>query len=125
MADTEPSSGLVDSTAHAPHTAKDSGEWAEIPEQAIRSDWLAGRVTDVLDGNTLVLLVLDQNVRVLSIGEDRHGRLLGRTYLEIDEETIDVNRFLVVEGFAWHYKGCSDDEDLSEAELDARRKRNH
>ena len=70
-----------------------------------------------------MLLVLDQNVRVLSIGEDRHGRLLGRTYLEIDEEPIDVNRFLVVEGLAWHYKRYSDDEDLWEAELDARGER--
>ncbi len=120
LTDTEPSSGLADSTACAPH---DSGESPEIPEQAVRSDWLAGRVTDVPDGNTLVLLVLDQHVRVLSIGEDRHGRLLGRTYLEIDEEPIDVNRFLVFEGLAWHYKRYSDDEDLSEAELDARGER--
>ena len=75
-------------------------------------------------------LVLNQTVKVLSIGEDRYGRTLGRIYLNVigntpdfEQEEIDVNAALVARGLAWHFKRCSDDEDLSEAELAARRER--
>jgi micrococcal nuclease len=53
---------------------------------------------------------------VLSIGEDRYGRLLGRIYIGEDDQRLDVNHALVAQGLAWHYKRYSDDEDLSEAE---------
>ena len=68
-------------------------------------------------------LVHSETVEVLSIGEDRYGRTLGRIYIGEDEQRLDVNHALVAQGLAWHYKQYSDDEDLSEAEIDARRAR--
>jgi micrococcal nuclease len=137
-----------------------SEEQPEIPEQDVRADWLKGKVVHIVDGDTLDLLMDEEDspkkirirlqgidapesgqpwgtratqalselvsgevVEVLSIGEDRDKRLLGRIYIGEEDQRIDVNLALVAQGLAWHYKYYSDDEDLSEAELAARRER--
>jgi micrococcal nuclease len=68
-------------------------------------------------------LVLNQTAKVWTIGEDRYGRKLGRVYVGTDDKPLDVNITLVARGLAWHFKRYSDDEDLAEAEIAARRER--
>lgn len=61
--------------------------------------------------------------KVWVIGEDRYGRKLGRVYVGADEQPTDVNVALVAQGLAWHYKRYSDDDQLADAEIAARRDR--
>lgn len=68
-------------------------------------------------------LVLNQMVKVWTIGEDRYERKLGRVYVGADDKPTDVNAALVARGLAWHYKQYSEDENLAEAEKAARRER--
>ena len=51
-------------------------------------------------------------VSIVDHGTDKYGRTLADVY-EGDEL---VNRWLVLNGWAWHYKKYSDDEDLAKAE---------
>ena len=46
---------------------------------------------------------------------------MGRIY--IGDQRLDVNLVLVAGGLAWHFKRYSDDDLLSDAEIDARRAR--
>ena len=60
--------------------------------------------------------VFQRQVRVVSEGEDRYGRLLGRIY--IGER--DINREMVREGHAWAYRQYLSDRSLLEDERYAR-----
>ena len=60
--------------------------------------------------------VFRQQVRVLSEGEDRYGRLLGKIYLD----GRDINREMVREGHAWAYRQYLSDESLLDDERRAR-----
>lgn len=48
----------------------------------------------------LAVMIHKKNVRVVSSGHDRYGRVLGRIYVG----GIDVNRQMVKEGAAWVYR---------------------
>jgi micrococcal nuclease len=74
-------------------------------------------------GEELGRLVFGQVVRIETPGKDVHGRTLGRVFVDVDGETIDVNAHLVREGFAWWFRRYSDDSTLKEAEEAARRER--
>jgi micrococcal nuclease len=56
--------------------------------------------------------VFGKLVRVVTSGKDRYGRVLGTIW--VDDQP--VNRQLVAEGWAWHYKEFSNDKTLAEAE---------
>ncbi len=55
-------------------------------------------------------------VKVIAGERDKYGRTLGR----IEVEGQDVNRQMVADGLAWHYKRYSKAEDLAAAEREAR-----
>lgn len=111
---------------------------------------LNGKVVGVTDGDTLTLLdeanrqhkirlegidapesaqpfgtqakkalsdkVFGKSIRVEKTGTDKYGRTLGRVYVG----NSYVNRELLAEGMAWHYKEFNRDIDLAEAEDKAR-----
>jgi len=63
--------------------------------------------------------VFQKQVQVDSQGQDRYGRTIGNVYLG----DRWINRELVAEGWAWHYKQYSVSEDLAQAETNARNSR--
>lgn len=80
----------------------------------------------------LASFVAGKNVRVTWTCTDKYGRILGRVYVKVvdpenkdgkGEKEIDVNYRMVKDGLAWHYKQFSKDEQLAEAEKDAREKK--
>lgn len=57
-----------------------------------------------------------KEVTIKETGKDKYGRTLGHVYVG----KLHVNRELVAEGFAWHYKEFNRDADLATAENEAR-----
>ena len=98
--------------------------------------WKAGcilRLEDVVDGidaperrqaygrkakQALSSKVYRKQVEVTYSGKDRYGRIIGEIHL--GERWI--NKELVAEGWAWHYKKYSSDKELAAAEVQARKK---
>lgn len=111
---------------------------------------LTGKVIRVLDGDTIEVLVDQQPIRiflseidcpekkqpfgnaakkyVLEIvaheivtvearNKDRYGRTIGEVFLPDGES---LNRLLIRDGYAWHYKKYSKDASLAELENQAR-----
>lgn len=66
--------------------------------------------------DALAQKVFSQEVTVVSSGNDRYGRVLGRIYLG----DRDINREMVAEGHAWVYRQYMTDESLLEDENQAR-----
>lgn len=60
--------------------------------------------------------LFDRDVRVMMHDRDKYGRIIGDVY--IDDRY--VNKEMVEEGWAWHYKKYSTSPDLDEAEQKAR-----
>jgi micrococcal nuclease len=115
------------------------------------SDSFTGKVVRVLDGDTIEVLTEDKNrvrlegidtpergqpfsnkateltkklcagktVTVVKSGEDRYGRTLGFIYVG----DVNVNKELLRNGLAWHYKYFNQDEELSELEQEAKNKK--
>lgn len=117
---------------------------------AQRATTLTGKVVGVTDGDTITVLdaekrqhkvrlegidapesgqpfgtqakkalsdkVFGKEITVKETGKDRYGRTLGHVYVGKQH----VNRELVSEGFAWHYKEYNSDRDLASAENEAR-----
>ena len=83
----------------------------------------------------LASFVAGKDVRVTWTSTDKYGRILGRVYVKVvdpenkdgadgkGEKEIDVNYRMVKDGLAWHYKQFCKDEQLAEAEKDAREKK--
>jgi endonuclease YncB( thermonuclease family) len=65
---------------------------------------------------TLSDKVFGETVRVEWKETDKHKRTLGHLY----RGTRHINRELVTDGFAWHYKDRSSDQGLATAEIEAR-----
>ncbi len=63
-------------------------------------------------------VVFGKQVRVVELTVDRYGRIVGR----VNVSGTDVNRELVVRGFAWVYRKYSNDAELLRLEADAKRK---
>ena len=62
-------------------------------------------------------LIYNKQIRVEVVDIDKYGRYVGRVYAG----TRYVNRFMLKEGLAWHYKHyAADDELLAEAEARAK-----
>lgn len=62
-------------------------------------------------------LIYNKQIRVEVVDIDKYGRYVGRVYAG----TRYVNRFMLKEGLAWHYKHyAAEDELLAEAESRAR-----
>ena len=62
-------------------------------------------------------LIYDKKIRVEVLDVDKYGRYVGKVYAGARY----VNRFMLKEGLAWHYKHyAADDELLAEAEARAR-----
>jgi micrococcal nuclease len=62
-------------------------------------------------------LVFQKNVSVNVFGTDRYGRTLGEVVLP---GGVSLNKELVKNGFAWHYKKYSNDLELAQLEIEAR-----
>lgn len=61
--------------------------------------------------------VADKEVLVVWEEKDRYGRMLGDVYLE----GRPINREMVEEGMAWHFKRYSQSKELADVETDARK----
>jgi endonuclease YncB( thermonuclease family) len=117
---------------------------------AQRTTTLTGKVVGITDGDTITVLdaekhqhkirlegidapesgqpfgtqakkalsdkVFGKEVAIKESGKDKYGRTLGHIYVGKQH----VNRELVAEGFAWHYKEYNRDSDLASAENEAR-----
>lgn len=59
---------------------------------------------------------LHKKVKVLPNGVDKYGRTIGTIYVE----NVNINVLEVREGYAWHYKKYSGDQELAKAEELAR-----
>ncbi len=111
---------------------------------------IQGKVTGITDGDTIELLDADYNrhkvrldgidapekkqafgakadkalgdkiflkqVRIEYKAKDRYGRILGTVFLK----ERNINREMVTEGMAWHYKKYSKDKELAAEEKEAR-----
>ena len=64
-------------------------------------------------------LCFGKQVKIIKSGEDRYGRTLG--YVMVGD--INVNKELLKQGLAWHYKQYNKDEELAELEQEARNKK--
>jgi micrococcal nuclease len=62
-------------------------------------------------------LCMHKRVRMVSTGKDRNGRIIAFGFLE---DGINLNKEMVKNGLAWHYKLYSSDPELSELERLAR-----
>lgn len=62
-------------------------------------------------------LVMGKTVTVHKTGTDKYGRTLG--FIQSDE--VKVNAEMIKLGFAWHFKKYSDNKELAEIEIDARK----
>jgi endonuclease YncB( thermonuclease family) len=60
--------------------------------------------------------VFQKEVRAETCGTDKYGRTLAHLYLD----TQWINKELVAEGWAWHYKKYSDNKAMADAETQAR-----
>jgi endonuclease YncB( thermonuclease family) len=64
-------------------------------------------------------LVAGKTVTVVKSGEDRYGRILGFVFVG----DVNVNKELLKNGLAWHYKYFNKDEELARLETQARLKK--
>ena len=64
-------------------------------------------------------MVYRKTVTVAVSGKDRYGRILG----DVTVEGKSLNKALVENGFAWHFKKYSDDQVLANLEIKARNNR--
>lgn len=63
-------------------------------------------------------LVFNKYVRLIAHNKDRYGRTVGTIILP---DGRSLNEELVRNGYAWHYKAYSNDKNLANLEVDARR----
>lgn len=61
-------------------------------------------------------LCFNKNVRVVSTGKDRYGRILAFVYVG----DMCINKELLKQGMAWHYKEFNTDKTLATIEEDAK-----
>ena len=60
-------------------------------------------------------LCFGKQVKIIKSGEDRYGRTLG--YVMVGD--VNVNKELLRQGMAWHYKQYNKDEELAKLEQEA------
>ena len=75
-----------------------------------------GQPFGTVSRDRLAALIKGKTVKVHDGGRDKYGRTLGR----IEVEGQDVNRQMVTDGMAWHYKQFNNDPRLAAAEQAAR-----
>lgn len=64
-------------------------------------------------------LCYGKTVRVEQSGTDRYGRMLAFVYID----DVCINKDLIKQGMAWHYKKYNKDQELAKLEVDAREKK--
>ena len=64
-------------------------------------------------------LCFGKEVVIQKSGEDRYGRTLGYVFVG----DVNVNKELLRQGLAWHYKQYNNDEELAKLEHEARKKK--
>lgn len=69
--------------------------------------------------NFVKTLIAGKMVKVEWSKKDRYGRILGYVFTD----TINVNKELLKEGLAWHYKHFNQDDELAKLELEAKSKK--
>lgn len=65
---------------------------------------------------TTTSLCFNKNVRIVSTGKDRYGRVLAFVYVG----NICINNELLKQGMAWHYKKYNSDIELEKIEEEAK-----
>lgn len=65
-------------------------------------------------------LCFGTEVRIEQTNKDRYGRTVAKTFLEDNRE---LGLLMIEAGFAWHFKKYSSDQQLANAEMEARNKR--
>lgn len=71
----------------------------------------------VTSQRNLSRLVLHQNVTIIYTSKDKYNRLLGQVF----KKKTDINKHMVVFGYAWHYAKYSKDEALAKAQEKAQK----
>lgn len=69
-----------------------------------------------MEAKKFLIRYLYKDVRILPNGVDRYGRTIGTLY----DDGTNINLLEVGEGYAWHYKKYSNDQELARAEELAR-----
>ena len=64
-------------------------------------------------------LCFGKEVKIVKSGEDRYGRTLGFVFVG----DVNVNKELLKQGLAWHYKQYNKDAELAALEQEARKKK--
>ena len=59
-------------------------------------------------------------IRIIKISTDKYGRIIAKSFLPDGRE---IGAEMIKAGLAWHFKKYSNDEDLSNFEIEAREKR--
>lgn len=72
-----------------------------------------------MDAKEFLNQFLYKNVRVFPNGVDKYGRTIGTLYVG----SVNINLLEVREGYAWHYKKYSGDQELAIAEELAQREK--
>lgn len=122
-----------------------------LPAKLFAQQTLQGKVIKIVDGDTFDLLtetntvyrirlldidcpergqdyyqvckqalsdyIFGQKVNVFYQKKDRNGRILGT----VKNGSVNVNRVMVQEGYAWHFKKYSTDQQFADAEIAARK----
>jgi len=73
----------------------------------------------------LASLILNKTVRVEYSKADFFGRIIGTVYLMSGDSgsLCHINRILLAEGYAWHYRKYSSSAELADVEMQARARR--
>jgi endonuclease YncB( thermonuclease family) len=64
-------------------------------------------------------LCFQKTVRVEQSGTDRYGRMLAFVFVD----NVSINKELIKQGMAWHYKQYNKDQELAKLEVDARKEK--
>ena len=78
-----------------------------------------GKVFAVNDGDSLVLLVNDNKIKIRLNGIDKHDRIIGDLFLGNEY----INLYMVLSGNAWHYARFNDDLSFKFAEERAKKRK--
>jgi len=70
--------------------------------------------------NYLSELCFQKEVRLVYIGIDQRGRSINCSFLT---DGTDLSKEMIRNGFAWHYKGYSSENELAELEIQVRNKK--
>lgn len=66
--------------------------------------------------DALAEYIFQREVKIIAVGKDRYGRIIANVFINGQ----NINLMMVRDGYAWHYKKYSSNNDLANAENNAR-----